>query len=221
MTRSREQGDIIPAFDPCHWLPVVDALVADGHAVLPGFFSTEACTALRAELQALDAAGALQPAAIGRGELRQQRSDIRGDRMTWLQPEWRAGGDYLACLDGLRRVLNEQLFLALAEVEAHYACYPPGAGYRRHVDRHQAGAAGRPGQGERVISTVTYLNEPGWPADGGGELVLHSPSAGEVVVPPEGGTLVVFRSDDLPHEVRPSRCLRYSIAGWMRTRALS
>ena len=220
---------------------MVDALVADGYAVLPGFFSTETCAALRTELQALDTDGLLQPAAIGRGERRQQRSDIRGDRMTWLQPNWPAGGDYLACLDGLRRVLNEHLFLALAEVEAHYACYPPGAGYRRHVDRHQAGAAGRPGQGERLISTVTYLNAPGWPVDGGGELVLHAPvvgdvagqapdlamgkaagdAAGEVVVAPEGGTLVVFRSDDLPHEVRPSRYPRYSIAGWMRTRALS
>ena len=105
----------------------------------------------------------------------------------------------------------------LAEYEAHYACYEPGSFYRRHVDKHGADAeVGASGQ--RVISTVCYLNEPGWPADAGGELVLYAEGLGPLKVTPEAGTLVVFRSDTLAHEVLPAQRQRLSIAGWMRTR---
>ena len=66
---------------------------------------------------------------------------------------------------------------------------------------------------------MCYLNAPGWPADAGGALLLHPLTGEPVSVLPEGGTLVVFRSDDLPHEVLPATRQRLSIAGWMRTRA--
>ena len=120
-------------------------------------------------------------------------------------------------MDDLRRTLNRELFLGLAEYEAHYAYYEPGSFYRRHVDRHGFDAEGA-GCGQRVISTVCYVNESSWPADAGGELVLYAEDLGPLKVTPEAGTLVVFRSDNLAHEVLPATQQRLSIAGWMRTR---
>jgi len=35
---------------------------------------------------------------------------------------------------------------------------------------------------------------------------------------PDGGTFVTFFADRFPHEVRPARRLRRSLAGWFRTR---
>lgn len=202
--------------DGLDWAAVLDALPEPGHVVLPGFMPMSLVAALRDELRALDAAGLFHAAGIGRGGAQQVQRAIRGDRMAWLREEWPAAAAYLQVMDDLRQQLNRAHFLGLAEYEAHYACYDAGSGYARHIDRHVSAPGA--GLGQRVISTVCYLNEPGWPADAGGQLVLH-PSAGKPVqVVPEAGTLVVFRSDNLPHEVLAASRERLSIAGWMRTR---
>lgn len=41
-------------------------------------------------------------------------------------------------------------------------------------------------------------------------------TAALAVIPPEAGTLVLFLSEDVPHEVLPAYADRYSIAGWFR-----
>lgn len=200
---------------PLHddWTPVLDALAGPGWIVLPQALPAGLVTALREELQARDAGGDFHVAGIGRGVAHQVAQAVRGDRIAWLRDDWPAAAAYLAVMDDLRQTLNRSLYLGLAEYEAHYAAYDAGQGYRRHVDRHASGSGG-----QRVVSTVCYLNAPAWPAEAGGELVLH-PSAGEPVrVMPEGGTLVIFRSDDLPHEVLAATRQRLSIAGWFRTR---
>jgi len=125
-----------------------------------------------------------------------------------------AGAAYLRWMDSLREALNRELFLGLCEFEAHYAHYPAGAFYRRHVDRHRDSNA-------RVVSAVFYLN-PDWPAEAGGEFVMYARDGVQERYRqrPEGGTLVLFMSDDMPHEVLPATQPRWSIAGWFRTRSL-
>jgi SM-20-related protein len=114
-------------------------------------------------------------------------------------------------METLRLVLNRELFLGLAEFEAQYAHYPAGAFYRTHVDRHRD-------SGARVISTVFYLNAD-WPAEAGGELVMYDADGRERFrQQPAGGTLLLFRSDDMPHEVLAATRARWSIAGWFRSR---
>jgi SM-20-related protein len=66
---------------------------------------------------------------------------------------------------------------------------------------------------------ATYLN-PGWPQDGGGELVLYRDDEELARVTPEAGTFVTFLSQDFPHEVRKGGQDRFSIAGWFRVRPL-
>lgn len=207
---------MIPALLPLDWAGVLDALPEPGHVVLPGFLPDALVAALRDELREQGSAGRFHAAGIGRGVAQQVQRQIRGDRIVWLEASWPAAAIYLQLMDDLRQQLNRELFLGIAEYEAHYACYEPGSGYGRHIDRH-ASTPGA-GQGQRVISTVCYLNEPGWPADAGGELVLYPDGGASFSVTPEAGTLVVFRSDNLAHEVLPAIRQRLSIAGWMRTR---
>jgi SM-20-related protein len=116
----------------------------------------------------------------------------------------------LYALDALRLGANRALQLGLFELEAHYAIYPPGAGYAQHVDRFRDDDA-------RVLSLVLYLNA-GWHADEGGALRLMTTDGGRIEVAPHGGTLVTFLADRFPHEVRAATRERISIAGWFRRR---
>lgn len=190
---------------------LLEALADEGMCVLPGVWPAARCAALLGELRAQDAAGALHPAGTGRGAGLAVRSELRGDRIAWLE----AGGgpaaaEFLCAMQGLGRELAAGLRLAIAEYEAHFALYPPGGHYVKHLDRHRDSDA-------RLISTVLYLN-PDWAEDDGGRLRLWPATGESREALPQAGTLVVFRSDLIAHEVRPARRERCSIAGWFRQR---
>ncbi|MFC0336369.1 SM-20-related protein [Kushneria avicenniae] len=206
----------------------VDALIEDlieqGFSCQRDFFSPALIDALLSDLEQLEADDALADAGIGRLKEHQLAASIRGDAIRWLNHESPAQRVYLQRLEELRELINRALFIGLFEFEAHFARYPPGAFYKRHVDSFQ-------GRANRVISTVTYLNRD-WPVDGGGEMVMfesqqqgpdgfdpQAPSREMARVRPEAGTLACFLSDTVPHEVLPTRLPRASIAGWFRRNA--
>lgn len=193
---------------------LVDALVEQGWYVGEGFIPAELCAALHHELGAMADHEALEAAGIGRGQEHALRRDIRGDAIRWLDRESQARRQYLEAMAELQQELNRALFLGLFEYEAHFAHYPPGAFYKRHLDSFR-------GRANRVISTVGYLN-PDWPADGGGEMAIFAaddPEREVARVRPEAGTFACFLSDSVPHEVLPTRLPRASIAGWFRRNA--
>lgn len=198
-------------FDACADA-LADALVACGACRLPAFPPPPLALALREDVLRLQRDGALAPASVGRGGTRALRGDVRGDATVWLDDPrcGEAARDFLARLDALRVALNRRLFLGLDEVEAHYAAYPPGAGYARHRDRFRDDDA-------RVLSLVTYLN-PAWQPGDGGELRLHGADGTGIDIAPRAGS-VCFLSER-EHEVLPARKERFSIAAWMRRRPL-
>ncbi len=187
---------------------IADALAGPGFIILDGVFP-EAITDGLVELIAARE-DKLTPAGIGRAGDYQRNDSVRGDAIQWLEPGDTTVTEFLSAMDKLREALNQRLFLGLADYEAHFASYAPGAFYKKHRDAFR----GKPG---RKLSSVFYLN-PGWDLAAGGELVLYD-EAGEqelVRVAPECGRLVLFLSEDFPHEVLPARNPRQSIAGWFR-----
>lgn len=188
---------------------IARALGARGYVVIDGFLSPEELSDLAARLAVRESTGELRPAATGAGANRAVRPSIRGDEIHWLsEPDDPIEGPLLRRLDGLRRALNEELSLGLSDIECHYAVYPIGARYARHLDRSPAGA-------ERVVSLVLYLNEHWRDADGG-ELRLYADPVVDLC--PRGGTLVLFQSERFEHEVRSTRAVRRSLTGWFRRR---
>jgi SM-20-related protein len=185
-----------------------------GLAVVPRFVSRRLVAALAGELRRRAAAGAFRSAAIGRGAKRVERSDIRSDRISWLDAQMLSSPERSLChvLEGLRVALNARTFLGLFSLEAHYAVYPPGAFYARHLDRFRD-------DDTRVLSWVLYLNER-WSADDGGALRIHVGVGEARDVRPEGGTLACFLADRFEHEVLAPKRERLSIAGWFRRRVL-
>ena len=163
---------------------VVDGLAQCGYAVARDALPAPVIAGLRERLQQVE----LAPARIGRGDTRQARADIRGDRIAWLgeSPQTHAEASLLSWLDALRAACNRELMLGLVDFEGHYAAYPPGSGYARHRDRFRDDDA-------RAVSCVLYLNDA-WRAADGGALRLHLAQGETLDVLPEAGTFVAFLS---------------------------
>lgn len=132
--------------------------------------------------------------------------------MAWIDPPraTRDEADVLARLERVRLAVNARLQLGAFDLELHWALYPPGARYARHLDRSRGTRA-------RLVSLVLYLNE-GWRPEHGGALRLHLDGGGAHDVLPEAGTLVAFASGRFEHEVLPARRERLSLTGWLRRR---
>jgi len=149
-------------------------------------------------------------AGIGREQDFDKNEKIRGDQICWVLGNSVAGQQWLNWCNELKIHLNKTLYLGLFSFESHFAHYPPNAFYQRHIDAFQ-------GEKNRIISVVLYLNHD-WQKDDGGELVLYKSEKDKngIKVLPEFGTLVIFLSEEFPHEVLPSKKDRFSIAGWYR-----
>ena len=207
------------------WGPAALALTERGYAVLPaampengedGEDGEAGWQQLRSEAERLFADDAFSAARVGRAEgdgdgALSRQSAIRGSSICWLDASMPGGQGFMRWMEGLRVSLNRDLFLGLDSFEAQYAHYPIGAGYGTHVDRHRHSNA-------RVVSAVIYLNAD-WPSDAGGELIIYDGhDVPRLTLAPDGGTLVLFMSDETPHEAKKATRERWSIAGWFRTR---
>lgn len=194
-------------------ISIADQVAAHGYAVVPDFLSADEIHALAHDLRQLQAAGEMRNAGIGKdAELSQT---VRGDFIHWLDEATTtpAQRDYLQRLEDLRQAFNQTLYLGLFEFEGHFASYPLGAFYRKHLDQFQH-------DGQRALSCILYLNEH-WQDSDGGQLRLYLDEDGEGEyrdIAPMGGTLVVFLSARYWHEVLPATRERLSITGWFRTR---
>jgi SM-20-related protein len=186
---------------------LASALAGRGVAVTARLLAAPLLQALRDDCVAAHVVGALQPAAIGRGAAALQAPTLRGDSTLWLaaDPRHPVRGALLQRLQWLQQRLNRRLQLGLEQVEAHYAAYPPGAAYLRHLDRFRDDDA-------RVLSFTCYLN-PDWQPDDGGALRLYLADGPRDILP-RLGTCTLFLSASIEHEVLPARRTRYSIAGW-------
>ncbi len=188
---------------------IAAALESRGYIILPGVLSADLIDSLFGYFKRLGERD-FKKAGIGRDLDHRINRFVRTDRIVWLENDAVATQPYLDWMESLRLALNERLFLGLFDYECHYAHYPRGAFYKKHLDAFKGGV-------NRIISTVLYLN-PNWmPADGG-ELLLYSPDDGRLLerVEPRYGRLVLFLSDRFPHEVLTVNKPRHSISGWFR-----
>lgn len=192
-------------------LQIVDDLAEHGWSQQNLFLPDALTRELAAECRRRSVQGELAPAAVGRGPLQEVREGIRGDLTQWIEPGQAGVCDqYLEWMASLREALNRGLFLGLEDFECHFALYPPGAFYLRHLDRFRD-------DDRRMVSAVLYLNDD-WQAGDGGQLRMYLKHDQPYDVEPGGGCLVVFMSGEVPHEVLPANRDRLSLTGWFRRR---
>ena len=192
-------------------------LAATGISVQDGYVNLARVHALRECLHARRRNGDFAQARIGRDATLQRNPEVRGDRTCWLcAPMFAAEDELLLDFERLRMELNRDLYLGLFELELHYAWYPPGARYARHIDNAR-GSVASPEGGARRVSLVLYLND-GWQSGAGGELELYEDRVGCRRIEPIAGRLVCFLTEGREHAVLPAQRDRFSVSGWYRAR---
>jgi SM-20-related protein len=193
---------------------LVNSLVERDYAVVDDFLNEQELKHLQKELQRQFAEGAFKAAGIGQGAELQRDERIRGDYIRWIERETLAEDCHflLDRLEALAQYLNQTCYLGIRESELHFAVYPAGSFYKRHLDVFQKNRA-------RKISLVCYLNE-NWQPQEGGQIRLYFPTENGAETPldldPLGGRLVCFKSDILEHEVLPATRERRSVTGWLK-----
>ena len=193
----------------------VQALAGKGWCALPGFLSEDLTRQLAEDARVFYESGQFHPAATGQGAQREVRAGLRDDAIAWLGeiPDSPAQREYLARMEDLRLAANRELQLGLFDLEAHFARYPAGARYQKHLDVFRQDS-------RRALSVICYLN-PDWRETDGGQLRIYLGENGDgpcADIRPEGGTLACFLSHRFVHEVLPATRQRLSLTGWFRRR---
>ena len=108
-------------------------------------------------------------------------------------------------------------------MQAHYLYYPVGGFFKKHRDNTAKRDGGFRALGRtetyferREFSVILYLNDD-WTKKDGGQLRIYHRDGRTVDVLPKGGTLVLFRSDAIPHEVLPGHRIRWAVVAWYPT----
>jgi SM-20-related protein len=146
----------------------------------------------------------LRRAGIRRGH--ELDDAVRTDEIAWMTPEEATGAlaEAVKRFDELMLEVNETAYLGLRRFDLQLARYGPGAKYVRHLDAF-------PGQDNRRLTAIVYLNE-GWSPPHGGQLELCVEPP--VRVDPLLDRLVVFRSQLIEHEVLESHTERWALTAW-------
>ncbi|HEY9839804.1 MAG TPA: 2OG-Fe(II) oxygenase [Candidatus Obscuribacterales bacterium] len=191
---------------------IATKLGSSGLCIVPHFLSSALIQALLIDLKHVKKAGNFTRAGTGQGNTREVRNLIRRDEIFWLdevmanlvqQQLWDK-------INALKQAFNRMLFLGLSEFEGHYASYPKGGFYKKHLDSFQADPS-------RVVSLIIYLNQS-WQAKDGGLLRVYA-NGRSTDIEPLAGTLVCFLSHELVHEVLLSHKTRLSFSGWFKSLA--
>ncbi len=189
-------------------------LLSHDVCVTANFLTQDQVAAIRHDLEQQVLDGHFHLAAVGPQKNSQQQSDIRRDQVYWLEPsiENTPQQSLWTWLEELRVSLNHKLFLGLEYFEGHYSIYPTGGFYGRHLDSFRSNS-------DRIVSFVLYLN-PAWIFADGGQLRTYE--LDQIFdVDPVGGTLVLFLSRTVEHEVLVTNSRRLSFTGWFKVRAMN
>ena len=211
------------------------------YAVIPNFVPPALVSSLVKDVALLHEQKCFELAEVGEDDSAQIEDSYRRCEHCYLYPDAAAAlldghGDpaarqkLIATLDGVREQLSVLKPIVASRTEGLYVCYPNGGFYRRHRDAAPKGL-GYSAEA-RAFSYLLYLNE-GWQKEHGGCLRLFTGGAGGhegldgpdgqdvghasssfVDVEPRAGTLVVFRSDEIVHEVLDTFARRLVVAGW-------
>lgn len=190
---------------------LIDQIVDKGYAVGDAFLKEDTLNGLFNQLLTLQESDKMKAAGVGQLTEHEVNKSIRGDKIHWLTKNSKLPFEQLfnRQIEAYSAYLNRSCFLSINDFEFHYTCYPPGTFYKRHIDRFQSDRS-------RILSLILYLNKD-WKKGDGGEIVLYPHNEPEVIIEPKWGRMVCFKSDELAHEVLPTKVNRYSITGWLKS----
>ena len=190
---------------------LIQGLIDNDYGCCDDFLDPSVVLGLWSNIQRLSDLGSMKTSGIGNKADFQKDKNIRGDRISWID-EWSTNEFemiYLRKIEKFISYLNATCFTSIKKYESHYAAYEAGSFYKRHIDQFK-------NEKGRQFSIVLYLNDS-WLAEDGGLLTLYPLGTEQISISPLGGRMVLFRSDEMEHEVHASFTReRSSIAGWLK-----
>ncbi|MCA9401678.1 MAG: 2OG-Fe(II) oxygenase [Candidatus Omnitrophica bacterium] len=193
---------------------IAEGLSDRAYVIIDQFLKPLEVNIIRSHMDQLKEEGDFKKAGIGASHKFQVNEEIRKDWIHWVNPEDTIASTQIFTnqLKIIMNKLNQLCFLGLKDFEMHYAIYPKGAYYKRHLDQFQF-------SDHRRLTFLCYLNDA-WKNEDGGHLRIYLPRGENhpeypFDISPIAGRLVMFRSDLLEHEVLECHRQRYSLTGWM------
>ena len=203
-------------------------LAKNNYVIIPNFLTEELQESLRQDVSQLRDGGHFKIAKIGQDSTNTLNRQIREAQTCFIGgprniPDNGARSQMTSLLQSVCARLSENSILQSPKLDQNlsellYAYYPQGGFYRRHRDAIAGSASVL-----RTFSLLLYLNKD-WKESDEGYLRMHMDSGGDELpageepnfldVAPKGGTLVLFDSEKVPHEVLDTKSERLAIVGW-------
>lgn len=173
--------------------------------------SIKLCRKLKIEIDSLYSNRFLIKAKIGTLHKKETNYTVRGDYIYWFEnplqsPEQEKITEEISAIGN---AIKRNLYMNFNSLESHYALYPPGSHYAKHLDNSQ-------GKNTRYLTFVLFLNDK-WKPGHGGELSIYREDETHLIelhIEPKIGKLVLFLSNNIYHEVLLTNQPRYSLTGW-------
>ncbi len=180
---------------------LIQGLIDNNYGCCNDFILPSTVIGLRANIQSLSESGEMKSSGIGNKINFQKDKLIRGDKINWINEQSTNQFEmvYLKKIEKFILYLNKTCFTAIKSYESHYSTYEKNSFYKRHLDQFK-------NEKGRKFSIVLYLNQD-WKAEDGGMLSLYPHEKTQIDISPLGGRMVLFRSDEMEHEVHAS-CTR-------------
>lgn len=191
---------------------LIQGLINNRYACCDDFISPDEVIGLFNNIQTLKVSGLLKPSGFGNKINYHQDKTIRGDAISWINKDSINQFElaYINKIEKFISYLNQTCFTAITNSESHYASYDKFSFYKRHLDQFKNDT-------HRKFSIILYLNDD-WKDSDGGVLSLYPSTGIQINISPLGGRMVLFRSDEMEHEVQASTSReRNSIATWLKS----
>ncbi|MGI9526855.1 MAG: 2OG-Fe(II) oxygenase [Weeksellaceae bacterium] len=186
------------------WLAWIDRLAIDDYVVIDNFFPKEDYNKIKLYFNLKESD--FEKAGIGAIN-NVVASEIRSDFTYWIdRKKDPAMASWFEYIEEIKAKLNRYCYLSLSGDEFHFAHYPKGSFYKKHLDQFKK-------RNNRLITVLLYLNDH-WEPQDEGQLVVYK-DEDQLKINPLGNRLVLFKSDTLYHEVLPTKNGRKSLTGWL------
>jgi len=187
---------------------MLESLDRNHYAVIPNFIEGSAIDELLR--YAISKSPDFKSAMIGKGRTKQLLKTTRNSSIEWID-KWDSSAAHQEIRDKLHLLsttLNRHFYLSLKSFESQFSFYPIGGYYKKHKDQLDNNKT-------RQLTAVLFLND----VYSGGELVIYSKdniNKIDTIIPPRAGTLVLFFSSTIFHEVQFCQEERYGLTTWFR-----
>ena len=189
---------------------LINDLTEKGWCVLEDFFPKELTLEILMDFKDKLEESEFKLSKVGRKLDKTLDLSVRNAQSTWVELSQGSVGQKILneFYNSLKEFLNESFFLSLKRFESQYAFYPHGGFYKKHIDQLKNSM-------HRQVTSIYYLAD----CDHGGELVIYNKNDKKKIdftLKPKAGSLVIFFSALIYHEVLKNEDPRYSLTSWFR-----